>query len=66
MAEQNIPADLKYGYYWMRTVWDGDIILEYAADKTNTIVGWWYGNEYYDRQNILCRLSPEPIANPYI
>jgi hypothetical protein len=57
--------EIKYGYYWMRTT-DGDIILEYNADITGTIVGWWHGNDYYDRSKILSRLSPEPITNPYI
>lgn len=57
---------IKPGYYWVRTVSDGDIILEYGPDTTNRIIGWWHGNEYYEPQNILSRLSPEPITNPYI
>lgn len=57
---------IRYGYYWVHTMDDGDIILWYGPDNNNTIIGWWHGNEYYDRDDILLRLSPEPIANPYI
>lgn len=57
---------IKPGYYWVRTMDDGDIILLYGPDGHNFIYGWWYGNDYYDRENILIRLSPEPITNPYI
>jgi hypothetical protein len=58
--------EIKYGYYWVRTRDDGDIILEYAMDKPFILVGWWHGNDWYDRSKILSRLSPEPITNPYI
>jgi hypothetical protein len=57
---------IKYGYYWVRTRDDGDVILWYGPDNNDFIIGWWYGNEYYDRENILMRLSPKPITNPYI